>query len=42
MGFATYLLGEVTHGELRLQPAFSTNANLLGTYFQDDWKVTPN
>lgn len=40
-GMATFLLGEVTGGELRIQPAFSFDSWLMGTYFQDDFKVTP-
>jgi hypothetical protein len=40
-GFATYLLGQVTGGQLRIQPPFGFRSWVLGTYVQDDWKVTP-
>jgi hypothetical protein len=39
-GLATFLLGEVSSGTLGFRPFFQSRAQPLGTYFQDDWKVT--
>jgi hypothetical protein len=40
-GFATYLLGEVSGGELRVRPFFSFHSWTHASYVQDDFKVTP-
>jgi hypothetical protein len=40
-GMATFLLGEVSSGNLGVRPFFQFRALPLGVYFQDDWKVTP-
>jgi hypothetical protein len=39
-GLATFLLGEVSGGQLGIRPFFQFRAAPLGAYFQDDWKVT--
>lgn len=39
-GLATYLLGEVSGGQLGIRPFFQFRANPFGTYIQDDWKIT--
>jgi hypothetical protein len=41
IGMATFLLGEVTGGQLGFQPHFSFHSWSNGTYFQDDFKLTP-
>jgi hypothetical protein len=38
---ASYLLGEVGGGELRVRPFFSFHSWNMGTYVQDDYKITP-
>jgi outer membrane receptor protein involved in Fe transport len=40
-GMATFLLGEVSGGELRKRPFFSFQSWTHASYIQDDWKVTP-
>lgn len=40
-GMATYLLGAVSGGELRVRPFFSFQSWTNGMYFQDDFKLTP-
>jgi outer membrane receptor protein involved in Fe transport len=40
-GLATFLLGEVSGGQLDIRPAYSFHAWMNGSYVQDDWKVTP-
>jgi hypothetical protein len=40
-GMATFLLGEVSGGELRVRPFFSFHSWTHGSYIQDDFKVTP-
>ncbi len=40
-GMATYLLGEVSGGELRVRPFFSFQSWTHASYIQDDFKVTP-
>jgi hypothetical protein len=40
-GFATFLLGEVSGGQLEIRPFFSFHHWSHGSYFQDDFKVTP-
>lgn len=40
-GMATYLLGEVSGGELRVRPFFSFHSWTHATYVQDDYKITP-
>lgn len=39
-GMATYLLGEVSGGELRVRPFFSFHSWTHGSYIQDDYKLT--
>lgn len=41
VGMATFLLGEVSSGEITVRPHFSYHSWSNGSYFQDDWKVTP-
>jgi hypothetical protein len=40
VGFATYLLGEVSGGSLGARPFFAFDSASNGSYFQDDWKIT--
>ncbi|MCU0246426.1 MAG: TonB-dependent receptor [Bryobacter sp.] len=40
-GQASYLLGEVGGGELRVRPFFSFHSWNTGAYVQDDYKITP-
>ena len=40
VGFAGFLLGEVSGGVLGFRPFFQFRNNPLGLYVQDDWKVT--
>jgi hypothetical protein len=40
-GLATFLLGEVSGGNLGYRPFFQFRGMPLGTYVQDDWKITP-
>jgi hypothetical protein len=40
VGFATFLLGEVSGGSQSVTPAFAFHAWSNGTYVQDDWKVS--
>ncbi len=40
VGFATYLLGEVSGGSQSVRPFFSFDTASNGSYAQDDWKVT--
>lgn len=40
-GQASFLLGEVGGGELRVRPFFSFHSWNLGAYVQDDYKLTP-
>jgi hypothetical protein len=39
-GLATYLLGEVSGGQIGFRPFFQHRALPLGLYIQDDWKLT--
>ncbi|MGH7463505.1 MAG: TonB-dependent receptor domain-containing protein, partial [Longimicrobiales bacterium] len=41
VGLASFLLGEVSGGEIQIRPAYSFHAWMNGSYVQDDWKVTP-
>jgi len=41
-GLATFLLGEVSSGQIGYRPFFQHRALPLGVYFQDDWKITRN
>ena len=41
VGMATYLLGEVSGGELRVRPFFSFHSWTHGSYIRDDFKLTP-
>ena len=41
VGMATYLLGEVSGGELRVRPFFSFHSWTHASYVQDDIKITP-
>lgn len=40
-GMATFLLGEVTSGQLQIPPFYSFQSWTNGSFVQDDWKVTP-
>lgn len=40
-GMATFLLGEVSGGQLEIRPFFSFHHWSHGAYFQDDFKITP-
>lgn len=40
VGFATYLLGEVSGGSQSVRPFFSFHSASNGSYVQDDWKLT--
>jgi hypothetical protein len=40
-GLASFLLGEVAGGQQGFRPFFQYRSVPIGTYFQDDWKVTP-
>ena len=40
VGFATYLLGEVSGGSQSVRPFFSFDTASNGSYIQDDWKLT--
>ena len=40
IGFATYLLGEVSGGSQGFRPLFAFHSASNGSYFQDDWKIT--
>jgi hypothetical protein len=40
VGFATYLLGEVSGGSLSARPFFAFQSASNGSFVQDDWKVT--
>ncbi|MEK7831890.1 MAG: TonB-dependent receptor, partial [Acidobacteriota bacterium] len=40
VGFATYLLGEVSGGSQSVRPFFSFDTASNGSYVQDDWKIT--
>jgi len=42
IGLASYLLGEVSGGNIGFRPFFQHRALPLGMYVQDDWKVTRN
>jgi hypothetical protein len=39
-GLATYLLGEVSGGQIGFRPFFQHRSLPLGVYVQDDWKIT--
>ncbi|MBL8211546.1 MAG: TonB-dependent receptor [Bryobacterales bacterium] len=39
-GLASFLLGEVGGGNIGVRPFFQYRSVPLGTYFQDDWKIT--
>jgi hypothetical protein len=39
VGFATYLLGEVSGGSQSVRPFFSFDSASNGSYVQDDWKL---
>lgn len=41
IGMATFLLGEVSGGELRVRPFFSFHSWTHASYIQDDIKITP-
>ena len=41
-GLATFLLGEVSGGNMGYRPFFQYRSLPLGVYVQDDWKVTRN
>lgn len=41
VGMATFLLGEVSGGQLGIRPHFSFHSWSHGSYIQDDFKVTP-
>jgi len=41
-GLASFLLGEVHSGDAGYRPFFQFRALPLGTYIQDDWKITRN
>lgn len=40
IGFASYLLGEVSSGSQSVRPFFAFHSASNGSYFQDDWKIT--
>lgn len=40
-GAATFLLGEVSSGQLQIPPFYSFDSWTLGAFVQDDYKVTP-
>jgi hypothetical protein len=40
LGFATFLLGAPTGGQITGDPRFNTSQTYLGPYAQDDWKIT--
>ena len=40
-GLATFLLGEVSSGQVGIRPFFSFHNWSLGNYVQDDFKITP-
>jgi hypothetical protein len=40
VGFASYLLGEVSSGSLSSRPFFAFQTASNGSFIQDDWKVT--
>jgi hypothetical protein len=40
VGLATFLLGEVSSGNLGYRPFFQSRATPLALYIQDDWKIT--
>jgi Carboxypeptidase regulatory-like domain len=39
VGFATFLLGEVSGGSQSIRPFFAFHSASNGSYFQDDWKI---
>ncbi|MCW5963700.1 MAG: carboxypeptidase regulatory-like domain-containing protein [Bryobacterales bacterium] len=41
-GLASFLLGEVSSGDAGFRPFFQFRALPLGTYIQDDWRITRN
>jgi hypothetical protein len=41
-GFATFLLGAPTGGQITGDPRFRTSQKYLAPYVQDDWKITNN
>ena len=42
LGFATFLLGAPTGGQITGDPRFLTSQKYLAPYIQDDWKITNN
>lgn len=41
-GFATFLLGAPTGGQITGDPTFKTSQRYVAPYLQDDWKITNN
>ncbi len=41
VGMATFLLGDVSGGDIRVRPFFSFHSWTHGSYIQDDFKITP-
>jgi hypothetical protein len=38
---ASFLLGQVASGQIQYLPSYSFHSWMNGSYFQDDWKLTP-